>query len=504
MTASFSFLGFAIIFAIAIAAYVALIASANLLRKTRNLRFGRAYHAFAIAAALLAALHYGPKIIGMQPLWVGEVLPHLTAIALVLAAFPAVTLINRILWVHTGPNGKVVEAPRVLADTTGLLVFIAIALGMMHLVYGVKVPGLLAGSGVIAIILGLAMQDLLGNIFGGLSLYLEKPFKPGDWLRVENQDARVVEITWRSTRLLTNDDVMLDVPNATIVKNTITNYEKPTCRHALHASIGLHFDVPPTRAQAVLREATASVPGVVDSPKPVVHVREFQESSINYDIKFWIDDHRFAQRILSDVRSHAWYAVRRAGIEIPFPIVTLHRARSPDDSRKVARALATQALRNHKIFSFLNGDQIDDLVQHSEVVLFAPQEHIIEQAAVGDSMFLLVKGRAEVRVAHGDKSDVVATFGPGDCCGEMSLLTDEPRSATIMALEEVDAVKITHSILTPLIHETPEVLNRLSELLAERQAANEQLFAAAMPAHEKRARQATILHRLRGFFLLGQ
>jgi len=86
----------------------------------------------------------------------------------------------------------------------------------------------------------------------------------------------------------------------------------------------------------------------------------------------------------------------------------------------------------------------------------------------------------------------------------MSLLTGEPRSATVVALEEVDAVEITRSILTPLIHETPEVLNRLSELLAERQAANEQLFAAAMPAHEKRARQATILHRLRGFFLLGQ
>ncbi len=499
MPAPSPLVGIAIALGIAIAAYVVLIAAAKILRDTQTVRFGRPYHAFAAVAAVLAALHYSTKITGVEPQWVRAVLPHLTALTLLLATFPLVTVINRILWVRAGPPGKTTGAPRVLADTTGLVVFIALTIAMAQVVYSVKIPGLLAGSGVIAIILGLAMQDLLGNIFGGLAIHLEKPFKPGDWLLVEGEDAQVVEITWRSTRLLTNDDVLIDVPNANIVKNTITNYKQ---RHALRMYIGLHYDVPPARAQEILSEAAASVPSVVASPKPVVYVRDFTDTSIMYDIKFWIDDHRFAQRIFSEVRVHAWYAARRAGMDIPFPIVTLNRAKA-SGSITHARAVAVRALRADRIFSFLDGGQTEKLVRNSHVVMFAPQERIITQAAVGESMFLVVQGSAEVRVERGDHSDVVAKVGPGDCFGEMSLLTGEPRTATVVALEEVEAIEITRAVLTPLIHEAPDVLHRLSELIAERQAANEQFAATVLPAHEKRARQATILHRLRGFFFLG-
>jgi small-conductance mechanosensitive channel/CRP-like cAMP-binding protein len=488
---------------LAAATYVALIAAAQVLRRSRGIRFGRAYHPFALAVAALCAAAYAPRLAGYPVAWVADVLPHLTAVAILLGAVPAVTLVNRLLWVRTGPDGKPIEAPRVLADTTGIVVFVAVALAVLQFVYQLKVPGLVAGSGVVAIILGLAMQDLLGNIFGGLSLYLEKPFKPGDWLVVEGRDARVVEITWRSTRLVTHDDILIDVPNALICKNVITNFQTPHPSHALHAFVRVPLDVPPARVQALLRDSTASVPGVSTFPAPEIRLDEFLDSGIRYDVKFWIEDHRIAQRALSDVRIHAWYAIRRAGMDIPVPILSVRRARTKEVPG-AARLVTRQALREHEILSFLGDAEIDRLVEESFVVTFAPFEHVIDQGTSGDSMFLIVRGRVEVRVAHADRTDVVARFGPGESFGEMSLLTGEPRSATIVALEELEAVEVTRDTLTPIIHANPEVLHKLSELLTERQAANEQHAAHVVPAHEKRARQASMLDRLQRFFFLGR
>lgn len=213
---------------LALLVYLLLVGAAQVLRKSRGLQFGWIYHAFALVAGTVAGIRFADEFVTVNPLWNATFLPHLTAALILLAAVPAITLINHTLWRKTQPNGQIVEAPRLLADTTGIIVFVAAALAVLQFVYGLKVPGLVAGSGVIAIVLGLAMQDLLGNIFGGLSIYLEKPFKTGDWLLVDGQHARVIEVTWRSTRLITNDQVLIDVPNSHIVKNTITNYALPT------------------------------------------------------------------------------------------------------------------------------------------------------------------------------------------------------------------------------------------------------------------------------------
>jgi small-conductance mechanosensitive channel len=112
---------------------------------------------------------------------------------------------------------------------------------------------LLAGSGVAAFVIGFAMQDLLGNILAGFALYVSKPFKVGDLLQVDKYRARVLEVTWRSTRLVTSDRVLLEVPNGTLVKQPIINYHNPDSDPAFRITINLHYNVPPARAQAVLQ-----------------------------------------------------------------------------------------------------------------------------------------------------------------------------------------------------------------------------------------------------------
>jgi small-conductance mechanosensitive channel/CRP-like cAMP-binding protein len=488
---------------LALPIYLLLIGAAQVLRKTRGLQFGWTYHAFAATAGILAGVRFAADFVAVDPTWNEEFLPHLTAALILLAAIPAIKLINHTLWRKTEPDGQAVEAPRLLADTTGIIVFVAAALAVLQFVYGLKVPGLVAGSGVIAIVLGLAMQDLLGNIFGGLSIYLEKPFTTGDWLLVDGQHARVVEVTWRSTRLITNDEVLIDVPNSHIVKNTITNYALPTPKHGLRIQIGLHYNVPPLRAQEVLCEAAASVKGVCAEPAPSVFVKDFADSSITYEVKVWVNDHQPFNRIMSDVRAHCWYAVRRAGMEIPFPIVTLHRPKPPGEEHK-ARAIATAALQSHAIFGFLAPADISEIVHDSPLVLFATTEHLIEQGAAGESMLLIAQGRVDVTLSRDGHSTVVAQLGPGDCVGEMSLLTGEPRNATVIALTEVEAVEIKKDAFAAYVRGNTGALTQLSDLLAQRQLANEQQTAGQATPDQRARVRATIMRRLRGFFQLGE
>lgn len=483
----------------ALVVYVALVAAAQLFRRWSRANFGATFHLFAIAAGALAAAavypSHAPVVVAARR--------HLGALAVVLAAFPVTTVLNRLLWRRPhGSEGDRSVAPRVLADATGIVVVAAAAIVVLEAVYGVQVPGLLAGSGVVALILGLALQDLLGNLFAGIALYMQKPFTTGDWLLVDGREARVIEVSWRSTRLVTTDDVLIDVPNGTIVKNTITNFERPAARHAIRATYALHDEVAPVHAREVLQAAAASVDGVCPEPAPSVYLKEFGADAIVYEIKVWIDDHALASRVLSDVRSHCWYAVHRAGLDSPYPTIALRRA-APDGGAARARATAARALSGHVIFGFLAADQIEALVEESPVVRFSPGEHVVEQDAAGESMFLVVRGSVDVRIRRGGRTDVVAQMGPGGCFGEMSVLTGEPRTATVVARDELEAVEITKSAVARLVSANPDVIGRLSELLAERQLANRQQRAEGPAVGDATASPAGMLRALKRFFQLG-
>lgn len=481
----------------AVVVYVVLVAGAQLLRRVRGLGFKWTYHLFALAAGLLVGARLLPEALG----WRAAALLHLTAAVVVFAAFPVVTLLNRLCWVRYDRDGKRVEAPRVLIDLTGVGVGLVAVLSAMQFVYTVQVPGLLAGSGVAALVLGLGMQDQLKNMFAGIALHFEKPFKTGDWLLIDGVHARVIEISWRSTRLVTTDEVQIEMDNSALLNQTIYNFELPSPEHAVRATIGLHYDVPPAEAMEVLRKAAASVQGVLQERAPVVYLKDFADSAIVYEIKLWIREHAQQSRILSDVRSHCWYAVRRAGMEIPYPQTVLHQAVKTDTSAAV-RESAAAMLRAHKIFGCLSAEQCGALVQASPVVQFAKHEHLLTQGASGESMFVLVKGGVDVRIAFDGPAKSVAKLGAGDCIGEMSLLTGDPRTATVVAEEPVEAVEIGKNVFGVFVRSNPAVLEQLSELLAQRQLANAKHAKEGAVATPEQVRSG-ILSKLRAFFALG-
>lgn len=489
----------ATVLGVAAAGYILLLGVAHLLSRVRGVRFSPVYHLFAVAAGLLTGVHLsGWPLPGRV-----TAIQHLTAATLILAVVPLAVLLNRALWVTTDKHGRTVEAPRVLADLTTVMLLTLAVLVALQFIYDVQVPGLLAGSGVVALVLGLGMQNQLQNLFAGMALHLSKPFKTGDWLLIDDLHAKVIGITWRATRLLTADEVVIEISNSEIVKQTITNFHEPRQRHAVRATIALHYSAPPTRVQQVLKAAAVGIPGVCAEPEPEVFVKDFADSAVVYEIRVWIDDHAVMNRVLSEVRLHCWYAVRRAGIEIPYPQLTIHRA-VVNDTSAATRASATTALRGHALLGSLAPEQLAELVRGSTELVFAPAERIIEEGDAGASLFLLVRGEVEVRIRCGDRLLPMAKLGPGECFGEMSLLAGEPRNATIVALTEVEAVEIGKPAFAALMRAHPEIIGRLSELLAQRQLANAQQASAAVARGDVAQVRDGIGARLRAFFELGR
>jgi CRP-like cAMP-binding protein len=349
------------------------------------------------------------------------------------------------------------------------------------------------------------MQETLSNIISGIALEIGKPFKVGDWLVVEGQHAEVVEVNWRSTKLRTNDDIYLDIPNKAIVGSTIRNLTYPTRQHGIRLRIGFEYSVPPNFVKDCLQHATVTAFGVATQPPPKVFLKDFGDSAIIYEIKFTMEDEARYNDICDSIRTNIWYEAQRHGLRIPFPIRTLQiDRRKPDVEDPVAAA--RMSARKQPILQLLDDAQFDKLLHCARLQRFGRGEKVIVQGECGQSMFIVLAGEAEVLVRAGGAETRVATLRTGDAFGEMSLLTGEPRSATVLARTDCELWEIDKTTLGEILQENAALVERLGELLARRRLENEGLLATVANPREMATKQLEykqgFLRKLSVFFEL--
>ncbi|MEO6742345.1 MAG: mechanosensitive ion channel family protein [Chthoniobacteraceae bacterium] len=425
--------------------------------------------------------------------WHDEGIRAFHAALIILGVIFALQLLRSFYWQRWFSLRHGAEAPKLLQQVFGFAVFcVALAL-VLRVAYGFRVDAFLAGSGIVAVVIGLAMQETLANIVSGIALQFGKPFLVGDWLIVDSQRAEVIEMNWRSTKLRTNDDYYVDIPNKAIVSHTITNLSYPTKTHSNRIRIGFEYTVPPNHVRELLRRATANAPGVLDMPPPKVFLKEFGESAIIYEIKYSLDDERRFNDIEDAIRTNVWYEARRAGLAIPFPMRTVEVRRHVAGSAKPTSDLR-EKLARQELLAPLDDEQKNRLLDHARLVRFGRGEKVIRQGSEGCSMFVIVHGEVDV-VIHANGTDTtVATLHPGEAFGEMCLLTGEKRSATVLAKSDCELWEIDRAHLQPLIQENQALAERLSEMLARRQMMNEGVLAAQTPAQvvEQKRKEYTV------------
>jgi CRP-like cAMP-binding protein len=337
-------------------------------------------------------------------------------------------------------------------------------------------------------------------------LQIGRPYKVGDWLQVGERFAEVMEINWRSTRLRTNDAIYLDIPNNEIVRQTIVNLHYPSVVHAMRIRVGVEYKVPPNRVKDALMRATKGAELVLKDPPPKIFLVDFADHAVTYEIKFYMGNHAAINEVNDSIRTNVWYELKRERINIPYPIRTLQLERRTKDLAADEREKARTILQDDPLFQCLGDEQLNSLIERSKLNRFGRGERVIEEGAAGDSMFILVRGTAQVSVARNGALIRVGALRAGDCFGEMSLLTGEPRTATVRAEADCEVLEINKSVMSEILHHAPECLEQLSELLANRKMETEGIVREATPSEEQadkeREYRATFLRRLRTFFEL--
>jgi small-conductance mechanosensitive channel len=228
------------------------------------------------------------------------------------------------------PARKGLRLPPLLPAVTMAVIYTVTAFLSLRLAFPEwNVAPLIATSAVTSLVLGLALQPILGNFFAGLVISVERPFRINDWIRVGDTEGRVVAITWRTTHLRTRENDNLVIPNSKLAEERLLNYFYPHPLHMERIRVGVHYRTPPYRVRRVLADCALGVPGVLDKPEPEVFVAAFDASSIAYELRLWTEDVAQAPRIASDVRGRIWEALQREGMVIPYPIQTLELAPRP-------------------------------------------------------------------------------------------------------------------------------------------------------------------------------
>lgn len=358
---------------------------------------------------------------------------------------------------------------------------------------------LLTTSAVGAVVVGFALQDTLGNLFSGLAIQIEKPFRVGHWILVGDREGQVQEITWRATKLLTKQGQFLIIPNSVIAKEPVLNHSEPTVPTRIDVEIGASYAVPPNAVKQAMHEAIANAPLALKAPEPQVEIKGFGASSVDYVAKFWINDYAIEKSARDQVRTNLWYTFKRYDIEIPYPIQVQYERDEVPARGEPQIAAAADFLSRVDLFKTLDDTRRRSLAASSKEMLFAKGEAIVTQGAEGDSMFLLMKGRA--RVVIEPSGNEVAVIPEGGVFGEMSMLTGEKRTATVRAIDDVEVLEISAKDFRELAAVDPALLDHISTIVTTRRIGLEDARASALAAAAPETRQG-FLERMRRFLSL--
>jgi hypothetical protein len=336
---------------------------------------------------------------------------------------------------------------------------------------------LVTTSAVSAVVLGFALQDTLGNAFAGLAIQSERPFNVGQWIKVGDYEGRVTEVTWRATKLRTKDDNLVVLPNNFVAKEPVVNYSEPASATRLIVDVGASYLVAPNIVKAALAEAVRNVPLVLTTPAPEIELLAFADSAITYRVRFWIGDYEADDRARDQVRTSIYYVFQRRQIEIPWPISVEYKGELPEIDHEARGRELAEALAGTDLLAPLSAEIRGEIARSCRVVSYGDGEAIVRQGDPGQSMFVIAAG--DVSVVLEPARNEVARIGRGGYFGEMSLLTGEPRSATVLAVGDVSVIELNADLFRRLGAEYPAAIEQMAVNAITRRADLERLKTSA-------------------------
>ncbi len=368
--------------------------------------------------------------------------------------------------------------------------------GMMHR-SGVDLSGIVATSAVVTAVLGLSLQATLANVLGGIALQLDDTISVGDWVQLKDGlQGRVKAIRWRSTLIETRNWDTLVVPNSMLLGEQILMLGQRTDapkQHRMWVYFHVDFRFSPELVIQSVNEAlqAAPIPRIALSPLPHAICTDFtgpkgSDGVATYAVRYWLTELAADDPTSSDIRVRVHAALRRAGIPLAVPAHAVFISQDDEQhkGRKAERELAERvsALESIEMLQCLSADERQWLARSMRLAPFGHGEIITRQGAQAHWLYVLAKGDVEVRLkwdlpptpADGPNGQprqvekVVTKMGAPNVFGEMGVMTGEPRTASVVALTEVECYRISRESFHALMKTRKELAESMSSVMAKR------------------------------------
>ncbi|MFN8577254.1 MAG: mechanosensitive ion channel family protein [Candidatus Sericytochromatia bacterium] len=430
-------------------------------------------------------------------------------VSLLFLGFVIVSSIGLIVFKFLLPKLKV-NPPLIMQDLViaglNILVFFTIASKN-----GYNLSGLIATSAVITAIIGFSLQDALVNIMGGLSVQLDNSIKIGDWIKIDDKlNGRVVEIRWRHTAIETRNWETVIIPNSYLVKSPvfiIGKRENQPTQWRRWVYFYVDFSYSPSEIIEIVEKALrqTKINNVSDNPKINCIVMGVEESTCRYAVRYWLTDLVADDPTDSEVRIIIYNALMRLNIHLAIPIQSLLITNQHTEQKEFEEINKRIELIEHlELFNYMEKEELESIASQLKYAPFKKGEIITKIGAESHWLYILARGTVSINIP--DDENVlheIAKLNEITFFGEMSLMTGEKRSATVIASTNVECYRLNKGVFHEVIHKRPEIAEIVAEVLAKRRTELEEA-KSHLTHEEKTAKIDThkndLLNKIRLFF----
>ena len=397
-----------------------------------------------------------------------QLVETLAWVALIAAAL---SFANVVLFIDAKPNSWQANLPKLFRDLIRTVLILVGGALVLSTVFNQDLGGLIATLGIGGIVIGLALQDTLGNLFSGVALLFERPFELGDWLEVDGEEGKVIEVNWRSVHLITREMEQLVVPNSALAGAVIRNYNKPTPRCILIVDIGFSYDDPPNKVKRVMLEAALDTKDVLRNPAPIIVTVSYDDFSIAYKVRLFIEDYSLAPTIRNEFVTRIWYAARRSGLAIPFPIRDVFHHQVP----KVAQDETFRRLANYMkslpSLAMVEDEVLEEIAPQATLAHFGRGESVVVQGEMDVKMHFILAGEAAIfTLSPEGRRQRITELGRGEFFGYAALLANEPSRVNIVASEDLEVLVLETDAVQNMLDKNPRFAQQISGVVADRQS----------------------------------
>lgn len=387
-------------------------------------------------------------------------------IFLIFVLYALLGVVNDLVFgVSTGDSWRA-RVPKLFRDLSRALL---VAIGAMFIysrVWGYELTNALTALGVGSVVIGLALQEPLGNIVSGLMLLFERPLNVGDWVVADGTTGKVIEINWRSVHIETPTRELRIVPNVSLYKDAFSNLSRPTTVRTEVFEMGFSYDDPPNRVKEVMEQLLRTTPGVLADPPPVVRTANYADFSVIYRLIFSVARQEELSSTRDAILTRMWYVARREGLTIPYPIAMEY---GPGESPGPTPPTPSEWLREHSRFRPAISQTAESLPR---VLEYAAGEAIQAPGQRFHGFALIVQGRAALTsVGAGGKLVEIGEMGPGQCFGDQVAIGGANDEIGINALEDLRVVVFDNHAIGELLKSSPTLAAEIGDAIESRRQA---------------------------------